>query len=538
MPNLQLRNRLMAAITAFREPNLIMNILKSEDFDDFEARLNRYSILWGFYENTIYNEMHSWARQYKLRFGLYRYIRNIYNPAYRLGNFHQTYLWGGLLDREAGDGRLEPSALPIETENERIRPAIANIWKWSNWQSKKDLHTLYGSVMGDSAIRIVDSTRHKKVFFEVIHPRLIKDITKDELGNVKAYELEEERPDPRRNSTSNTVTYTEKVQRGNGEDVEFQTFLDGKLYPWNFDANDQPLPEWTEPYGFIPFVHTLHIDVGNDFGWAEMHALRGKFQEVDDLASKLHDFIRKEVEGLFFIAGMQKPKDDPKIATGASSRDRQQPGREEVGTMYGPSGATATSLVSDHDIMASLETIKAAAEEIERELPELGLDENNEVAALSGRALRTRQQPATGKIEMRRPAYDDSLVRAHQMAMSIGEGRGYDGFKGIGTFDAGEFKHNIGKRPVFKVDRIDELEEDKVFWETASIARASGVELSSWLKAKGWTKEMVNDLLRATARRESRDIRRANRTPVEVQSTQEAGEQTSEDIVDEARENE
>ncbi len=525
----------MAAVTAFKKPNLIMNISKSEDWDDFDNRLNRYEIDFASFENTVYDEVHSWARQYKLRFGAYRYIRNIYSPAYRLGSFHQTYLQGGLLDPKAGDGTLEETALPIITDNENIRPAIANIWKWSNWQSKKGLYTLYGPVMGDSAIRIVDSPRHGKVFFEVIHPRLIKDITKDEFGNVKHYILEEEVPDP--NNANRTVTRTEVVQRGDNEkDVVFQTFKNGQLFPWDgfVDEAGNLTAEWVMSYGFIPFVHTLHIDSGNKFGWAEGHAGRSKFREIDDLASKLHDHIRREVEGMWLISGSKKPDSIPKIEGGASSRDRPQPGREEMKNLYLPAGTTATSLISNLDIVAVTQGIKELSEEIERDYPELMLDESNEVAAASGRALRTRQQPAAGKIKMRRPAYDNGTVIAHNMAMSIGAMQGYEGFDGIGTFEQGDFEHHIGNRPVFPVDRVDELEEDKLFWETATMAVGNGVELSSWLKSKGWTDEMVRDLVRATSRRESRENRRANRQPVEI----ETNEETSLDIIEEAAENE
>ena len=138
-------------MTAFREPNLIQDLSKPEDFDDFDGRINRYQILWGFYDNTVYNDIvHKWAHSYKLKAGLYQYTQGIFNPANRLGNFHQTHTWGGMLDPEAGDGTEEPTALPIITENPNIRPVIADIWRWSNWQIKKDLFTLQGAVMGDA----------------------------------------------------------------------------------------------------------------------------------------------------------------------------------------------------------------------------------------------------------------------------------------------------------------------------------------------------------------------------------------------------
>ena len=518
----------MAAITAFREPNLVLKLSKPEDFTGFESRRNRYEILWGFYDNTVYNEIHTWARQFKLSAGLYEATRSIYSPAYRLGNFHTTHLMGGLLDPEAGDGTQEETALPIITGKEKIRPAIANIWRWSNWQSKKTLYTRYGAVMGDSAIRVVDSVRHGKVFLEVIHPKLIKDLDKDEFGNVKAYVLEEERPDPRKGKSNNTVTYTEIVQRGAGEDVVFQTFLDNSLYPWNFDENDDPMPEWVEPYGFIPFVHALHIDVGLDYGWAEMQALITKFNEINDEASKVHDLMRKELEGTFLITGMKKPATDTKIEGSAPSRDRPFPGREEMKNLYAPAGVTATSLSSNADINAGLATVVAQGKEIEKELPELMYDESGEIAALSGKALRIRQQPITSKIGERRVQYDSQLVAAQQMALSIGAMRKYPGFEGIGTFKDGDFEHHIGKRPVFKVDRVDELEEDRIFWETAQIALSiPGVEAAPYLRRQGWSDEEISDLLRDGARRQSLEARRNARvTDAEIE--------TSQDIIEEA----
>ena len=118
----------MAAYRAFREPQLVTEPVDAEDFADFEARRLRYAIYWSFFENTAYRDIRAWSHSYKIRHGLYRYIRNIYNPAHRLGTFWQTHLMGGLLDPQAGDGEGVPSALPIETENEALRAAIAEVW--------------------------------------------------------------------------------------------------------------------------------------------------------------------------------------------------------------------------------------------------------------------------------------------------------------------------------------------------------------------------------------------------------------------------
>ena len=134
------------ALRAFREEYVASSEIEIENFIDPEARKIRYDILWAQYENTVYRSIHAWAGTYKTRYALYRYIRNIYNPAYRLGEFWKAHTWGGPLDPEAG----EEGALPIETTNKNIRPPIADIWQWSNWATRKDIVTLQGAIYGDS----------------------------------------------------------------------------------------------------------------------------------------------------------------------------------------------------------------------------------------------------------------------------------------------------------------------------------------------------------------------------------------------------
>jgi hypothetical protein len=51
--------------------------------------------------------------KFKTAYGVYKHVRHLYNPAYRLGEFWASHLQGGLLDPDAGDGDAVPSALPI-----------------------------------------------------------------------------------------------------------------------------------------------------------------------------------------------------------------------------------------------------------------------------------------------------------------------------------------------------------------------------------------------------------------------------------------
>lgn len=149
----------MAGIRAFREAFMhpdIAGVDTSDKYGDFENRQARNDLLWSYYMGNAYREpLHNWSRAMKATFGLYKYTRDLYNPAYEIGQFYRTNLWGGYLDPAAGDGKNEPSALPIiipESTNEAtaaaLRLAIAQLWQWSNWGSQRNLVPLQGSILG------------------------------------------------------------------------------------------------------------------------------------------------------------------------------------------------------------------------------------------------------------------------------------------------------------------------------------------------------------------------------------------------------
>ncbi|MCK5128138.1 MAG: hypothetical protein KAR42_17920, partial [candidate division Zixibacteria bacterium] len=158
--------RLTAASKAFQKPDIITVPRDlGADWNQWDSRLLRYDIFWAFYENTAYDEMpaRNWPESYKTKFGLDRYIRNIYNPSYRLGEFWKAHLWAGTLEDI-------PLTFPATVDDENLLSAIMQIWQWSNWQIKKDIVPLYGSVLGDVGILIVDDPQREKVFFDVINP--------------------------------------------------------------------------------------------------------------------------------------------------------------------------------------------------------------------------------------------------------------------------------------------------------------------------------------------------------------------------------
>jgi len=165
-------HRMNSAIKAFRKPDLVVDELLTDaaNFYSYDSRLVRYAILWAFYGNDVYDNIHSWAKIYKSQYELYRHIRNIYNPTKRIIDFWRTHLWGDLKFNT--------------NENDQLSDDITQILNWSNWQSNRVIAAYQGSLFGDTFIKIVDDTDKDRVYHEIVHPGNIKELELDTQGTL------------------------------------------------------------------------------------------------------------------------------------------------------------------------------------------------------------------------------------------------------------------------------------------------------------------------------------------------------------------
>jgi hypothetical protein len=348
------------------------------------------------YRNDAYRKIRTFSQSYKTQYGLYKHTRGCYSPAGRIAGFFRTHLQGGALDGAAGDGSLIPSALPIETTDARIRPALSRLWWDSNLTVKRGVLNLWGTIFGDVALSVRDEPDLGMVSLDVIHPGTLKWLDCDARGEVTAYVRQETRYDPRGTSptagpnairTARQVLFTEIVELDGGN-VHYRQYLDGMLYPWNGAS-----PEWDAPYGFIPLFPVRHIDTGMGWGESEFEAGRAKIDEVNDLGSKLHDQIRRMVEGAWAI-GASKPKTDRSTFTPTeSSRTDPEADRSDqkflwLGNQTAP--VSIQSLVGDLDIAATSAEIRQTLDSLEDDYPELRFER----LSTGGRGF--RRGPADG----------------------------------------------------------------------------------------------------------------------------------------------
>jgi hypothetical protein len=493
-------------VAAFRKEYFASGAGDNEKWESHEARCARYALYWALLENNAYDNVNRWAQSYRSAYGLYRFTRNIYNPAYRLASFHKSHIWGGRLDVKEGVAG-EAGALPIKTGSDDVRKAIAALWRASNWASQKDITTFRTAAMGDGAIKIVDDSERKRVYMQTLQPSMLKSV-EVEHDNVKAYELEYEVDDEKENGQA--VKYGERASR-DGQDVVYETFRNGKPHDWGYGATT-----WRVPLGFVPLVLIQHNNVGIEWGWSEIHPCLSKIREVDDIASKLSDQIRKMVDAPWLFAGVSEPKTQPTTSSRAAEVDKAmaaqrnaEAGRQEVPALYGPVGATATPLVAPLNIASTLDHIEAINGELEKEFPELRYELGKVSGDISGRALRIARQDVETKVQERRLRYDSALVRAQQMAIAIGGYREYEGYQafGLDSYDAGALDHEIAERPVFAEDALDKFEIESALWDAASKAEDAGCPLPVFLKRQGWTQPDIDAVVNTEEYRARQTVR-------------------------------
>jgi len=517
----RLMNATGSAITAFRETMSSADPARGramfsgayDDWSRWQGRNERYDKNWRMYENTAYRELvYRGARLLKTAYGTTKHIRPIYNPASRLVDFYSNHVWGGRLDPLAGDGEAEQSALPILTEVEALRPAIAQLWRDSTWQVNKDVATLWGAGLGDVGIRVVDDPERGKVRKELVHPSHLVEVDFDDQHNVKGYLLRKwvEDPDaPRKwgdpetggRSVCQTVEYAERCYR-DGEKVIYETFKQNRPYGWG----GKP-PVWEEKYGFVPLVVVPHRSIGLDWGAYCFYGSDIQFIEVDDQASCLGDNNRKKLNGPWLVAGvkgtseLKVPGADRSQRTGRENAGDPEPGRTEMNFIYATDpAANAISLTADMDITGMCEHIGDLIGCIEKKYPEL-LADVGMTGTVTAEAVRKSRQVASSRVQSVRPAYDAAEVATNQMALAIGGFRGYPGYEGfnLDSFAAGSLDHAIAHRPVFEVDPLDSLGEEAAFLANVGAATKAGIPLAFYLEENGWPEEKIARLEKAKA---------------------------------------
>ena len=151
--------------------------------------------------------------------------------------------------------------------------------------------------------------------------------------------------------------------------------------------------------------------------------------------------------------------------------------------VYLPGMSNLESLIPAINYGDALSVIKSMEEELEKDLPELRFNSLSDSTA-SGKALRTILTSAIDRANECKSNFTDGIKRLNEMALSIGSYMGL--FVGIGTYENGDFEHEISMGDIFPVDADERAATLKTLTE-------SGVPLGVAMKMAGYEEEIVTE---------------------------------------------
>jgi hypothetical protein len=424
---------IMQAISSYKAENFVPEI--EYEWETQPARMARYYHNRNYVYNTVYNDVTRYANTFKFQEKLYKHIRGLYNPAYRLVNIETAKVIGGTIDYE----NFEDGALQIKEADENLKEAIRTICQWSNMDLVKNLYVRQGASMGDSALKVVDDTEKGKVRIEVLDPRKVTDIAFDSIGNVKYIDIRYEKQDP---VSGEWYEYRECI-----DSESFQTFRNGSPFDY-LDMSYAGTTQWDNPYGFVPVRWVQHQNVGLNFGVTSYHASRHKIDMVNDALSLLLNNVRMQVDTKFAVSKVNVPRVGGVPTTMSITSDRQdQAPFIEVGD------GEIKPIVFPVNVEGALALAGVQMKEIESDLPQLALQQmRNSTGDSSGIAIENLYSDATDIIGEEQGNYLFGLQRALQMAISMASYRGYEGFASynLDSYENGSLDFDFRPKALFQ----------------------------------------------------------------------------------------
>jgi hypothetical protein len=435
-----------AALAVYRDEDQGFD---SPYFDSLPARMGRY------WRNTLYEEGKQYRPANLLRAGArftkrYRHLRNIYNFVARVIDLEVNSVYGGAID---WPGDLATGAIPIEVDpnaSPMLITSIKKVLKWSNFGRQKDLYVRNGSRLGDSFLKVIPVQKivedgqgsqflvWSKVRIEVLDPHKVKDVEHNESGDLTFIHIEYEDI----GDDGKPFVYGEKI-----------TKFDIAIF-----RNDEEVSRVPNTYGFVPATHALHKNIGRKWGITSFHNTLEKIDEINDVASNTNDGIRRASNPLIVTIGGKMSQPD------AEMRERDQ-----ILVVELPDTDMSVETVTPTiDVAGSISSQDKMTSEAEADVPQTSLQRIREKNGdMSGVAIENSYKDASGAIQAIHGNYDEPLLRALQMACTIGGVIGLEDFPyDLESYEEGELDFYIKQRKLFS-DNLSKEARARLILEAA-----------------------------------------------------------------------
>lgn len=434
--------------------------------EDWAERRAHYALLWSLYQSSMFEDSAAWE-QYRRRYRMYRFVRPLYNPGRRLVDFYVGAVYQGEWATRPEQMVEQKCAIPFaEDTDQALLAAIAQVFQWSAWQSRKNLMLRYGAALGDVLVEVVDDPDRRKVYFHTWYPGHVADIETNAAGDVTAYMLEYDALD----EEGALYTYRREVDKD-----RFRTFMNDE--PFGYDGMP---PEWPNPYGFVPAAWILHEETGTTHGNPAIRNIN-KLDELNGLAAHALDQHHRYMDAPILVSGRVTADD----MAGRTKADTTPAMQETLRYLTADAGSTIETAKLDPG--ATMEHIDRLLAEIESDHPELTMYRAlREMSQVTGPAAELLLGDVKALVNAARSQYDQQTVKLCQMAVAIGGWRASSGAWGaltqqqgqflpfdLDSYEAGRLDLSIQARPLVMPSEQDQLTLDRQRVQLESEQQAS-----------------------------------------------------------------
>lgn len=411
-------------------------------------------------------------------------LKGLRNPAFRVTEFYASHTWPGAL----------PQALPIVADRKSIIKPIQQVWKWSNWISTKQVAARHQALYGDMFLKVCTTPANDRVYIQVLEPEHVTEFDADERDFLTYVRLDV--PQTRRltNGRNETFTHTEVWDATEGT---FRVWEHSYGVTSDIDHLGNPtINKAIAEFGidFVPISHAKFADIGEDRGMSALMPALDKIDEANRQATRLNQMLFRHNNVVWALNGgldaSKRPLPAPRINATDGVNDSDDGtitfGDEQMLAL--PGNTELKQLVPDLKYEDALKILQDHMRELSQDLPELVWFGLGDQGQLSGRAVRLLLGPAIARLEEARGNAEAALVRADQMALTLG--KVHNLFRGLGSFERGDFEHSFEPRDVLPTDSL----------ERAQTQQAEGLALKAYVEAGmsvelavqevlGWTPE-------------------------------------------------
>jgi hypothetical protein len=378
--------------------------------------------------------------------------------------------------------KIIPGNVEIVTTNDRLKEAIEQVLKWSNFDGQRQKWMRGLSKYGDLYLKI--NVANDKVYLEQIEAKYVKDFEENDRGILQWIRIEI----PQLDESGNNVYYVEYWDKG-----YFST--------WIAPQEDMELDQLgdAQDYGlikglgidFVPFIHVKFKDVGKERGaGCFTHAL-DKIDEANRQATNLAQLIFK-AEGIWVQRSDSLDKDGRPVAPApvTNSAGTQTNNLELTKNAFVrlPAGTDLVPTIPDINYASIRDIANDMVTELTQDLPELKYY-SLEGGDLSGKAISLLLAGALDRAQEAGRNFKAGLIRAAQIALTMGITGGVVDAS-LGTYDAGDFEHDYSFGLYFTPDATDKSTN------LQTLVTAT-VPLEVAMKIAGYSKDEIDETIKA-----------------------------------------